>query len=186
MSEHIEPSRFYGEQIRVLKENGVCLVLSSRKGIVVTPSCITPNEYEKQFWKKVEQYDDTMNKYSICKYPMNEAELPIAMEQYGFNNIRTGFATIDLTPDHPKFSAAFAHNMIDADRYVDLDAIDSVLHTIPEHVTVEEIEEMKRLTNAKYDTRIAQYDRGEKQWNTNVSIIMVVRGVSLNRNTNIL
>lgn len=177
VSEHIEPSRFYGEQIRVLKEEGICLVLSSRRGIVVTPDCITPNEYEKQFWKKVEQYDDTMNKYSICKYPMNEAELPIVMEQYGFNNIRTGFATIDLTPDHPKFSTAFAHNMIDADRYVDLDAIDSVLHTIPEHITVEEIEEMKRLTNTKYDTRIAQYDRGEKQWNTNVSMIMVVRGV---------
>lgn len=177
VSEHIEPSRFYGEQIRVLKENGVCLVLSSRKGIVVTPDCITPNEYEKQFWKKVEQYDDTMNKYSICKYSMNEAELPLAMEKYGFNNIRTGFATIDLTPDHPKFSTTFAHNMIDADRYVDLDAIDSVLHTLPEHITIEEIEEMKRLTNAKYDTRIAQYDRGEKQWNTNVSIIMVVRGV---------
>lgn len=177
VSEHIEPSSFYGEQIRVLKEDGICLVLSSRKGIVVTPDCITPNEYEKQFWKKVQQYDDTMNKYSICKYSMNEAELPLAMEKYGFNNIRTGFATIDLTPDHPKFSAALAHNMIDADRYVDLDAIDSVLHTIPEHVTVEEIEEMKRLVNAKYDTRIAQYDRGEKQWNTNVSIIMVVRGV---------
>lgn len=177
VSEHIEPSRFYGEQIRVLKEEGICLVLSSRRGIVVTPDCITPNEYEKQFWKKVEQYDDTMNKYSICKYPMNEAELPIVMEQYGFNNIRTGFATIDLTPDHPKFSTTFAHSMIDADRYVDLDAIDSVLHTIPEHITVEEIEEMKRLTNTKYDTRIAQYDRGEKQWNTNVSMIMVVRGV---------
>lgn len=177
VSEHIEPSRFYAEQIRVLKKNGICLVLSSRKGIAVTPSCITPNEYEKQFWKKVEQYDDTMNKYSICKYPMNEAELPIAMEKYGFNNISTGFATIDLTPDNPKFSAALAHKMIDADRYADLDAIDSLLHTMPEHVTVEEIEKMKRLTNAKYDTRIEQYDRGEKQWNTNVSIIMVVRGI---------
>lgn len=178
VSEHIEPSVFYGEQIRVLKREGICLVLSSRKGIVVTPSCITPNEYEKQFWKKVEQYDDTMNKYSICRYPMNEAELPIAMEKYGFNNIRTGYATIDLTPDNPKFPAVLAHKIIDADRYADLDAIDSLLHTMPEHVTIEEIEKMKRLTNLKYDTRISQYDRGEKQWNTNVSIIMVVRGVA--------
>lgn len=29
VSEHIEPSKFYGEQYRVLKENGVCLVLSA-------------------------------------------------------------------------------------------------------------------------------------------------------------
>lgn len=62
-------------------------------------------------------------------------------------------------------------------RYTNMDAIASVLHTMPEHFTVEETEEMKRLINAKYDTRIAQYDRGERQWDTNVSIIMVIRGI---------
>lgn len=39
------------------------------------------------------------------------------------------------------------------------------------------IEELKRRVNAKYDERIAQYERGEKQWDTNVNMIMVVRGV---------
>ena len=177
VSEHIEPSKFYSEQIRVLKESGICLVLSSRKGIVVAPSCINFSEYEKQFWKKAEQYDDTINKYSICKYPMNESELPITMEKHGFKNIRTGFATIDLTPDNQKFSAALAHDIINADRYSDIDAIESVLYKIPEHFTTKEVEEMKCFVNAKYDSRIAQYDRGEKQWDTNVSIIMVIRGV---------
>ena len=33
VAEHIEPVKFYGEQYRVLKENGVCIVLSARKGI---------------------------------------------------------------------------------------------------------------------------------------------------------
>ena len=49
VSEHIEPSRFYGEQLRVLKPNGVCFVLSSRKGINVSPSCYEPNAFEKSF-----------------------------------------------------------------------------------------------------------------------------------------
>lgn len=177
VSEHIEPSGFYGEQLRVLKADGICLVLSSRKGIFIAPNCVTPGEYEQQFWKRAEQYDDTMDKYAVCKYPMSEAELPAAMEKYGFRDIRTGFATVDLTPDNPRFSAALAHNMIDALRYSDIDSIDSILSAMPEHFTIEEIEEMKRLTNAKYDTRIAQYDRGEKQWDTNVSIIMVIRGI---------
>ena len=176
VSEHIEPSLFYGEQLRVLKPGGICLVLSSRKGIHLTPGCITFNEYEQEFWKRVEQYDDSMEKYSICKYPMNEAQLPAAMEKYGFNNIKTGYVTVDLTPDDPKFSPELAHDMINADRYSDLDRIDSVLFSMSEHFTAEEIEEMKRLTNVKYDTRMGQYDRGEKQWDTNVSIIMVVRG----------
>ena len=177
VSEHIETSIFYSEQFRVLKTNGICLVLSSRKGIRAISNCISYNEYEKQFWKKAEQYDNTMDKYAICRYPLDEAELPGAMEKFGFRNISTGFVTIDLTPDNPKFSDALAHDIINAERYTDIDAIDSVLHTMPEHFTVQETEEMKRLANAKYDNRIAQYDRDERQWDTNVSIVMVVRGV---------
>lgn len=177
VSEHIEPSKFYGEQLRVLNPGGICLVLSSRKGINLTPSCITFNECEQQFWKKAGQHDDSLEKYSVCKYPMSESELPIAVGKYGFSDIRTGYATIDLTPDNPKFSTAMAHDMINASRYTALDAIDSELHTMPEHFTAEEVEEMKRFANAKYDTRIEQYDRGEKQWDTNVSIIMVIRGI---------
>lgn len=177
VAEHIEPSKFYGEQLRVLKPGGICLVLSSRKGINITPSCITFNEYEQQFWKKVEQYDDSIDKYAVCKYPMSEAEMPAVMEKYGFSDVSTGYATINLTPDDPKYSAAMAHDMINSNRYTALDGIESVLHTMSEHFNSDEIEEMKRLANAKYDTRIAQYDRGEKQWDTDVSVIMVIRGV---------
>lgn len=177
VSEHIEPSKFYGEQFRVLKPGGVCLVLSSRKGISVNPNCITFNEFEQQFWKKAEQHDDSKNRFAVCKYPMSEAEMPVVMSKYGFSNVSTGFAAIDLTPDNPKLSASLALDMINANRYATLDGIDSVLCTMPEHFTTQEVEEMKRLANAKYDTRIKQYQRGEKQWDTNVSIIMVIRGV---------
>ena len=44
-------------------------------------------------------------------------------------------------------------------------------------MTASEVEELKRLVNAKYDKRILLYDQGVKQWDTNVSITMVVRGV---------
>lgn len=177
VAEHIEPSKFYSEQARVLKPGGVCLVLSSRKGININPNCITFHEYEQQFWKKAELYDDSLERFAVCKYPMSEAEMPAAMAEYGFSNISTGFATVDLTPDNPKFSVSLALDMINANRYAALDAIESVLHTMPEHFTTQEVKEMKRLTNAKYDARIEQYKRGEKQWDTNVSIIMVIRGL---------
>jgi ubiquinone/menaquinone biosynthesis C-methylase UbiE len=176
VAEHIEPSKFYREQLRVLKPGGICLVLSSRKGIHVAPSCITFNDYEQKFWEKAKLYDDSMDKYAVCQYPMSEAEMPIAMEKYGFTDIRTGFATIDLTPDNPKFTSDMAHDIINADRQAALEGIESVYSTMPEHFSVEEIEEMKRLTNSKYDTRLFQYDSSEKQWDTNVSLIMVIRG----------
>ena len=177
VAEHIEPSVFYGEQRRVLKPGGVCLVLSSRKGISVEPDCIAPNEFERQFWNRVRQYDDSLEKYAVCQYPMNEAGLPAAMEKYGFSDISIGFVTIDLTPDNPRFSPALAHAMIEAHRQSALEGIQSVLDSMPEHFSDREIDEMKGLANAKFDVRVRQYDRGEKQWDTNVSIIMVVRGM---------
>ncbi len=177
VAEHIEPSKFYGEQIRVLKPGSVCLVLSSRKGININPKCIAFNEYEQRFWEKAERYDDSMDRFAVCKYPMSEAQMPAAMAEYGFSDVSTGFVTVDLTPDNPRFSTSFALDMINADRYAALDAIESVMHTMPEQFTTQEAEEMKRLANAKYDTRIEQYKSGKKQWDTNVSIIMVIRGI---------
>lgn len=176
VSEHIEPGKFYGEQLRVLKPGGVCLVLSARKGVHIYAKCLAKRVEEEAFRKKVEQYDDTMERFSICKYPMSEAELPLALQTHGFKNVSTGYATIDLTPDHPNVSDTMAQAMINANRYNALEAIDSVLRFLPEQVTEAECQAMKDIVEEKYDTRMEQYQKGEKQWDTNVNITMVVRG----------
>lgn len=177
VSEHIEPSAFFSEQLRVLKPEGVCLVLSARRGINISAECTVPDEREEEFWKRVSQYDDSMEKYSVCQYPMSEAELPAAAEQYGFQNVSVGYVAVDLTPDDPKYPAQMARDMINAHRGTKLDAFASALRTMPERVSVEEIEELKAAANIRYDKRLELYEHGEKQWDTNVNIIMVVRGV---------
>lgn len=177
VQEHIEPSAFYGEQYRILKPNGVCLVLSSRKGISVAPDCYATSDYEKAFWQKVAQYDDTLTKYAVGKYAMSEAELPAVMGQYGFKNIRTGYVLVDLTPDNPNVMPEFAHAIINADRFSDIESIQSVKQSMPALFSSEEIEKMIKIVNDKYDTRIRLYDRGEKRWDTAVSLVMVIRGI---------
>lgn len=176
VSEHIEPGKFFGEQMRVLKPGGLCLVLSARRGIHVYAECLKRNAYEETFWKKVEQYDDTMERFAVCKYPMSEAELPLAFEKHGFANISTGYATIDLTPDNPEYSREKAYDMINANRLTALDAVSAVQHFMPEKITQEECETVKKMIQEKYDIRIEQLKKGEKQWDTNVSVTMVVRG----------
>lgn len=146
VSEHIEPSKFYGEQMRVLKPEGICLVLSSRKGIQITPHCIAPGEYEKRFWEKAEEHEESLDKFEVCKYPMNEAELPVIMEKYGFRKVTTGYVLMDLTPDNPKYSKEMAYQIINTGRYASLE-------------------------------RIQQYETGEKQWDTDVLLTMVIRGI---------
>ena len=176
VAEHIEPSRFYGEQLRVLKPNGVCFVLSSRKGINLSPDCYEQQEFEKNFWTKVSQYDHSMEEYGVCRYPMSEAELPLAMERYGFQSVSTGYAAVDLTPDDPKYPSEMAKDMINALRFCALESLNAVQHSIREHISVQEIETMKDFIHQKYDLRIRDYETGKKHWETNLSIIMMIRG----------
>ncbi len=178
--EHIEHSVFYKEQLRILKPNGVCLVLSSRKGITVAPDCYAQSGYEKEFWQKAEQFDNAVEKYGIGKYYLNEAKLPAVMERYGFKNVKTGYVIANLTPDNPDTAPEFARAIINADRYAAIESIESVEYSMPEHFSSKEIAEMKRIVNNKYDTRINQYDNNEKQWDTTVSVTMVLRGIKPN------
>lgn len=178
VAEHIEPSKFYGEQYRVLKENGVCLVLSARRGINIAAPCISEqSDFEKEIWKRAEEYiAEADKKYSVCAYPQNESELPHCMEQYGFRNVTTEYMTVNLTPDNPVYSKEIAHAMINANRRVSLDGADDLLRIATDAVTPEEVEELKRIINSKYDKRVELYDNGIKQWDTNVSVTMILRG----------
>lgn len=179
VAEHVEPSKFYGEQYRVLKENGVCLVLSARKGINIPAPCIAEeSEFEKEIWQRAEKYyAETIQKYEVCAYPQSEAELPACMEKYGFRNVTTDYITVNLTPDNAIYSGEMAHAMINANRRGDLDSIESLLHIATDVVSGAEVEELKRLVHAKYDKRIALYDEGIKQWDTTMSVTMIMRGV---------
>ena len=57
------------------------------------------------------------------------------------------------------------------------DMVDGAPKTIKEAAPKEEAEEMKRLARERHRARAALYERGEKQWDTGVSLIMVIRGV---------
>lgn len=176
VSEHIEPSAFYSEQLRVLKNGGVCLVLSARKGINLQAPGLEDGAYEQAFWEKVNKYDHSMEDYQVCQYPMTEAEMPLAMEKYGLSNIHTNYAVIPLTPDDSSYSKEMALRMINAGRYCAIDAVLSAAKTIPEHVSREEAETVIAFIHKKYDHRMQQYLHGEKLWNTNVSLTMILRG----------
>lgn len=118
VAEHIEPSKFYDEQYRVLKENGVCLVLSARRGInIVAPCVMEQSEFERDIWQRAEKYvEANAKKYEVCAYPQSEAEMPLIMEKYGFKKVTTEYIMIDLTPDNPVYSKEMAYAMINANR----------------------------------------------------------------------
>lgn len=168
--EHIEPTIFYAEQKRVLKDNGVCLVLSARKGVKQIAECLKMTDVEKTFWDSISDEENVLEKYAVGKYSMNERELPVVMEDNGFANVTTGYAVIDLTPDNPKYSSKMAEDMINSERASEIEAVQSTKS--------EEENKIIDIINKKYDSRIELYRNGDKQWDTNTSITMIVRGIN--------
>lgn len=179
VAEHIEPSAFFSGQYRVLKPGGVCLVLSSRRGVNIQAPCIREqNEFEKDIWQRVEERcRDTDKKYNVCAYSMDESEYPRCMEKFRFRNVSTEYITVNLTPDNPIYSKEDAYKMINANRQTALDGIEFLKTIASDIVSSDEIEELTRLTNDKYRQRIELYDAGIKQWDTDVSVIMIMRGI---------
>ncbi len=169
VQEHVEHGAFWGEQRRVLKPGGICLCLSARKGINCKAACLEPSEEERRFWDAMPSPAEEMEKYQVCRYPMSEAELPAAMEANGFTGITTGYAVIDLTPDHPKYSAAQAEMMIEAMRQNNLEALRST--------GADGTEPILQAANSRFDERLRLYRTGNRQWDTSVSVTMVLRGV---------
>lgn len=178
VAEHVAPEKFYGEQHRVLREGGVCLVLSSRRGIHIPAPCIAQEtEFEQMLWQKVGPcFQQIHAKYNICAYPQDEGELPRAMESYGFKNVTTDYVVASLTPDDPRCPKQMAYAMIQANRQNELDNAENMLRIAPEVVTREETERLKALVNARYDQRLRLYDQGIRQWDTDVAVTMVIRG----------
>ena len=168
VQEHIEPTAFWNEQRRVLKPGGVCLCLSARKGFHCTAPCLEITSEEKEFWDSLSQTEDELEKYGVCKYPMSEAELPASMEKHGFMNVTTGYAIIDLTPDATKYSDKMAEAMIEAERLSSLEAINSIQS--------DHADKAIAAVTRKYDERLELYRAGKKQWDTSVSVTMIIRG----------
>ena len=149
VQEHVEPSAFWSEQRRVLKPEGVCLCLSVRKSIVCTAPCLALSDAEEAFWAAQPDRESDFAAYQVCRYPMTEAELPASMTQYGFRNITTGYITVDLTPDDPKFAPPMAEAMIESDRQCELEAVHATDAKNSESVTA--------AVNARYDERLRLY-----------------------------
>jgi ubiquinone/menaquinone biosynthesis C-methylase UbiE len=168
VQEHIEPNVFWGEQRRVLKPDGVCLCLSARKGLHCTAPCLQTTAEEKEFWESVPQSEDVLEKLGVGKYRCSEAELPSAMARRGFADVTAGYVLADLTPDAPKYSSQMAETMIEAMRQNDLEAIRS-MHSSDDGKAIAAV-------NAKYDERLRLYREGIRQWDTDVSVTMIVRG----------
>lgn len=167
--EHVEPEGFWGEQRRVLKLGGVCLCLSVRKSIRSAAPCLKETDAEKAIWEQAAQTEETPETLQVGRWRLSEAELPAVMEAHGFSEVTTGYALLDLTPDAPKYLPEMAERMIEADRWCEAEAA----QRLPSGMAAK----LLPMIHARYDERLRLYRAGQRQWDTNVCVTIIVRGV---------
>ncbi len=179
VSEHVEPSGFFGEQRRVLRDGGVCLLLSARRGIQHPAACVREESaFEMEIWERVDaDFRRAAKENGVGAYALNEMELPAAMEKYGFRDVETHYLAINLTPDDPFYTPEEARDMINANRQNDLDNIERMESVAPGAVSKADRDRLVRLVNERYDRRLALYEAGEKQWDVTLGLTMLLRGV---------
>lgn len=72
--------------------------------------------------------------------------------------------------DNPQYSSQMAEDMINAEREAELEAVQSLKLAGANRII--------DVINEKYDSRIELYRKGDKQWDTNTSITMIIRGIN--------
>ena len=179
VSEHVEPEGFFGEQRRVLKPGGACLVLSARRGIRQTAPCLAEETpFEAALWRRVDARVTEAHKAGgVGAHQMDERALPLAMAQYGFGDVSTRYVAVNLTPDDPDCPRTMALSIFEDGRRNDLDVADFLPRVAGDLVTPDEVAELKRLINERHDRRVALYEAGVKQWDVTLALTMVARGV---------
>lgn len=179
VAEHVEPSAFFGEQLRILKPGGVCVVMSVRYSAErKSHYALRESDLEKDVWERVsKRMAERSEKFGVCRYPMDKAEYPAAMAKFGFKDISVGYVFLSLTPDDPTVSRERAVEMIESFRANDVDSVLMLNDVAPDIVTRGETAELVRQTEEKYAERLAAYDRGEKLWDCANTLIMVMRGI---------
>jgi ubiquinone/menaquinone biosynthesis C-methylase UbiE len=181
VSEHINPELFFTEQYRVLRDDGVCLVLSSRAKHAIDIKINDMSQFEKDMFAKAEKYfKETNEKYPVCQFPLSEKELPEIMSKHGFKNISTDYLAINLTPDSNNTNKKLAKEIIDDKYQSSIEMINYLYDILPDIYSIfskdELIQWKTEIENARKE-RIRKYDNNEKLWEVNVSIIMIVRGI---------
>lgn len=178
--EHIEPTAFLAEQMRVLRPGGICIVMSVRPSRIhkQAPCAAEDTHFTMEIYARMEPYfQASLQTYGVCQYPQNEQQMPFLLQKAGFHSVSIDYLTIHMTPDDPQYDAETAHAMIHAARQNDLDGIAYMPHIAPGVVSEAEMDEMRRLINEKYDKRLALYTAGLPQWGTSVCLTMLLRGV---------
>jgi len=179
--EHIETTSFLSEQRRVLKPGGRIVVLSVRTKLGFnSENWKAPDSEEQRLIDKLWREDGLKidREMGVAAYEMTETDYPKALERAGFTQVDVQFfTTVPYAPDNASVPDDMAVAMIEANRMVALESVDKGLRRNPDGLPEEELDELYRLVNKRYNDRLAVYRKGESLWDIATSTVLAATGV---------
>ena len=177
---HVPIEPFLSEQLRVLKPGGRVVVLSARTKLGLNAENWKPIEADEQalfdkLWNAVDKNLD--REIGVGAYELDEQKYPAALETAGFEQVDIEFFTVvAYSPDNHGTSDEMAIEQIETNRTHALESVIKALRRAPEALTENEKAELFRRINDRYDTRIVQYQNGEKLWDVTTSTVLCATG----------
>ena len=178
--EHIPTAPFLAEQKRVLRPSGHIAVLSVRMKYSMPELIIGgENEEEQALWKKMgAAAEGKCPRENVGGFELSESDYPRALETAGFRNVNVDFFNVTYyAPDNPTTPRERAIEQIENERAGAKSCIEKDLRMAPDALTPAEQKRLLAMIDARFDARIAQYERGEKQWDLVARMVLCATGV---------
>ena len=172
-----DPDRFAAEQYRVLRDGGRMTamdVINRASAERWLPENPRESELFGKLWEAASQNEHS----DIPRFADSKRVWAESMKKAGFKEITFKvLAVVSYCPDSADVSRETAMEMINEDRLSALSSAQKARIMAPGALTEAEYAELESLINARYDERIALYDRGEKLWDYGTSTVIAVTGV---------
>lgn len=173
-----EPTAFVREQYRVLKPGGRMMILC----VVNTPSgpeawVPVEGDADKLLFDRVWAAAERNPNSDIKRYEGSPERYFVHLQKAGFCEISAdAVAAVTYAPDCANVSREAALAQINEDRLSALCSAEKAYIMAPDALTAEEYALLCAQINARFDTRIARYERGEKCWEFRVATVLVISG----------
>ncbi|MDL2319323.1 methyltransferase domain-containing protein, partial [Eubacteriales bacterium OttesenSCG-928-A19] len=173
-----DPDLFAAEQYRVLKAGGHMVAMDVVKaGNGAERWVPVEASEEKHLFDRLWDAARRNERSHIARHSDSKRQWAISMEKAGFSDITLrALATVAYCPDSHEVGQALAIEQVNVDRLNELCSVEKAMRMVPTALTGQELARLNGLINTRYDTRLEQYERGERLWDYGVTTVLAVIG----------
>lgn len=173
-----DPGRFVSEQHRVLKPGGRMIIMDVyNRGAKPEEWVPTDDCEEKELFDKVWAAASGNPNSRVKRYENRTERYFDYLEAQGFHNISIdAMAVVNYAPDCDNVDDETARAQINDDRMSELCSVEKAYKMAPDGLSQTEYQTLLDMINRRYDRKITQYERGEKNWEFRIATTVLISG----------